>query len=486
MSNPPCSNTSRSISSLSARAAARRRSSGVIRVALDQATGPHCCLRPGHSPSAAARWSCRGEDARWVSRRPALAPDHHHHMSSLDAIRTDDEEDSSYEILEEGPASTVSRSWTAFEGREACWVVAKSATYRRRTSKEPHDIVKELRVLSKLSHQNIIPVLSSFKDDDAEMLTIYLPYIPHSLAQLLSSPAFSPYRLEPHVVLDPGKSERFITLARSVAFQVLGALEYLHAQHIAHRDVKPSNVLLTENGRVVLIDFGIAYEESTHGIAGDLWPEKADHMYFEVSTSAYRAPELLFGTRAYNAPAIDLWSFGAVLAEMFTALRAEYDDDDDDPEADALIAGAQPNSAPFITRPPGHGVPAEWYHDTLFNGRRGELGLAWSIFKIRGTPTDAPGSWPGFRALPGASSVDFTVVPRVPLAGFLPNLPPGPGGAGEDALDLIERLLEYPPEKRVSAGEARRHAWFTGTGDGKVLGPGDEMEALLSGMLSPA
>ncbi|KAF7302780.1 Lanosterol 14-alpha-demethylase [Mycena kentingensis (nom. inval.)] len=391
-------------------------------------------------------------------------------MSAL-AIRSVTD-DASYEILEEGPASTVSRSWTALEGLEPCWVVAKSATYRRRSSKEPHDIVKELRILSKLSHQNIVPVLSSCRDDDAEMLTIYMPYIPHSLSQLLSSPAFSPFRLEPNPVVDPRKSEQFMALAKSIAFQVLDALEYLHAQHIAHRDVKPANVLLTANGRVVLIDFGITYEASTHGITGDMWPEKPDNMYFEVSTSAYRAPELLFGTRAYTAPAIDLWSLGAVLAEMFTALRAEYDDDD--PKADALIAGAQPDSPPFISRSPAE--PVEWYHDTLFNGRRGEIGLAWSIFKIRGTPTDA--SWPGFCALPGASSVDFSVVPRVSLKGFLPNLP----AAGDDALNLLERLLEYSPEARMGAEQARRHAWFVGAE--QVLAPGEEMAALLSGMLS--
>ncbi|KAF7290133.1 Lanosterol 14-alpha-demethylase [Mycena kentingensis (nom. inval.)] len=373
-------------------------------------------------------------------------------MSALPIPNVTD--DASYEILEDGPASTVSRSWTALEGLEPCWVVAKSATYRRRSSKEPHDIVKELRILSKLSHQNIVPVLSSFKDTDAEMLTIYLSYIPHSLSQLLSSPAFSPFRLEAKPVLDASNSEKFVALAKSITFQALGALEYLHAQKIAHRDVKPANVLLTANGRVVLIDFGIAYEASTHGIAGDMWLEKAGHMYFEVSTSAYRAPELLFGTRAYNAPSIDLWSLGAVLAEMFTSLRAEYDNDE--PEAYALIAGAQPDSPPFISRSPAE--PVEWYHDTLFNGRRGEIGLAWSIFKIRGTPTDA--SWPGFHALPGAFSVDFSVVPRVSLKGFLPNLPP----AGDDALDLLERLLEYPPGARIGAEQARRHAWFVGGG----------------------
>nr|GAT51726.1 lanosterol 14-alpha-demethylase [Mycena chlorophos] len=357
------------------------------------------------------------------------------------------EGDPNYVIIEEGPASIVSRSWTAFEGREPDWIVAKSANYRRKFAKEPHDIVKELRILSKLTHKNIITVLSHFKDEEAFMLTIYLPYIPYSLARLLSEPTFSPF---PFPTTDPSPEQalRFTLLAKSIAFQTLQGLAFLHSQKIAHRDIKPANILLAADGRVVLIDFGIAYESSDAGFAGDMWPEKPDHMYFEVSTNAYRAPELLFGTRCYDAAAIDLWSFGTVFAEMFTTLRAEDEEADEEP-----VASAQANDPPFVHVP---SPSAEWYHDTLFNGRRGEIGLAWSIFKIRGTPT--PDSWSGFRELPGSSSVEFNVVPRVPLQDFFPNLPSSESDA---VLELLEGFLAYPPAQRLSASDAQRHAWLS-------------------------
>ncbi|KAJ7508421.1 kinase-like domain-containing protein [Mycena galericulata] len=359
-----------------------------------------------------------------------------------------------YHLIEEGPASTVSRTWTAFDGHEPQWIVAKSATIRKKSSKEPHDIVKELRILSKLSHINIIPVLSHFKDSAASMLTIYLPYVRFSLAQLLMSTSFSPFSST--LALDSIQETQMVLLAKSITFQTLCALSYLHdpVRQIAHRDLKPANILLTPQGRVIVIDFGIA-REATGGSRGDLWPEDPDRMYFEVSTGAYRAPELLFGTRVYDAAAIDLWSLGAVLAEMFSALRLCSDDDDIDEEP---VYSARAGDPPLIVPPRlrlGH-QETHWCRDTLFNGRRGEIGLAWSIFKIRGTPNNE--TWPAFRDLPGASSVEFTVVSSVPLVSFLPNLPSDSAGV----LDLIDRLLAYPPPERLRALDALNHEWFTG------------------------
>ena len=102
----------------------------------------------------------------------------------------------------------------------------------------------------------------------------------------------------------------------------------------------------------------------------------------------YRAPELLFGTRTYDPLAIDLWSLAATFAQFFTALRLS---DDDDTEINADLESAPPT--PFIV--PKHlrsSLGAQWTRESLFNGDMGEIGLAWSIFKIFGTPTAE--SWP--------------------------------------------------------------------------------------------
>jgi serine/threonine protein kinase len=104
----------------------------------------------------------------------------------------------------------------------------------------------------------------------------------------------------------------------------------------------------------------------------------------------YRAPELLFGTRSYDPFAIDLWSFGATFAEFFTPLRLLDSDISALDEENSDVEEFQPPRPFFVAR--NVGLDARWVRNTLFNSSRGELGLAWSIFRVRGTPT--PAIWP--------------------------------------------------------------------------------------------
>jgi serine/threonine protein kinase len=119
-----------------------------------------------------------------------------------------------------------------------------------------------------------------------------MPYIPLSLHELLVSPRFSPYAY----ALEDGSGvstneeiqSRFIIISRSIIAQICAALAYLHGHDIAHRDIKPHNVLLTVDGCVKLIDFGISYACNMNSdpeiTRGDLWPESRENMYFQVST----------------------------------------------------------------------------------------------------------------------------------------------------------------------------------------------------------
>jgi len=108
--------------------------------------------------------------------------------------------------------------------------------------------------------------------------------------------------------------------------------------------------------------------------------------------SPYRAPELLFSPMSYDALASDLWSMGATFAEFFTALRlrnANDRDDDSDTASDEDDYRLEPH---IMDKAKWEWSRLEWERYPLFDSRRGDIGLAWSIFKIRGSPTKE--NWP--------------------------------------------------------------------------------------------
>ena len=98
--------------------------------------------------------------------------------------------------------------------------------------------------------------------------------------------------------------------AEKIFRQLLEALAYAHRHGVLHRDVKPSNVLLSEDGLVKLSDFGLAtfVEGSDISASGTL-----------VGTPGYLAPELIQGQQA--SAAADLFSAGVVLYQMLTGIH---------------------------------------------------------------------------------------------------------------------------------------------------------------------
>ena len=94
-----------------------------------------------------------------------------------------------------------------------------------------------------------------------------------------------------------------------VARQVAAGLGKAHREGIVHRDVKPGNVFLTDDGHVKVLDFGIAK------VAGDATLTSPEHM---VGTIHYMAPEQMGGEADHRA---DLWALGVLLYEMLTGER---------------------------------------------------------------------------------------------------------------------------------------------------------------------
>ena len=91
--------------------------------------------------------------------------------------------------------------------------------------------------------------------------------------------------------------------------QILTGLSEMHSKSIWHRDVTPGNLLITEDGTVKFIDFGISKLAEL---------DKQQKHTKNVVTRNYRAPEIFFGDNKYSGEALDLWSAGCIFAELLT------------------------------------------------------------------------------------------------------------------------------------------------------------------------
>ncbi len=151
------------------------------------------------------------------------------------------------------------------------------ATHRQR-------FLREARTAAKLSHPNIVPTLHA--DEAGAYAYFTMPYIDgETLAERVHSRG------------SPAPRE-VLRLLRQVAW----ALAYAHAHGVVHRDIKPENILVERTtGRVLVNDFGIAFEAEASRLTGD------DHM---VGTAAFMSPEQILGRELDGRS--DLYSLGVV------------------------------------------------------------------------------------------------------------------------------------------------------------------------------
>ncbi len=153
---------------------------------------------------------------------------------------------------------------------------------------------EEARLLAGLSHPSLVPVYDAGTDEDDR---------PWVVMELVSGETLGDtIRRGP---LDP---VRGAVVGQAVA----EALAYVHGQGLVHRDVKPGNVLMGQDGRVRLTDFGIARLVDA---------AKVTATGMTVGTASYLAPEQVMGERV--TPMADVYALGLVLLECLTG-RREY------------------------------------------------------------------------------------------------------------------------------------------------------------------
>ncbi len=178
-------------------------------------------------------------------------------------------------------------------------------------------LTREFQTLASLRHPNIISVLDyGFDQDDR-------PYFTMALLE------------NPRTILQAGEGQPLLTRI-NLLIQMLQALAYLHRREIIHCDLKPDNALVTADGTVRVLDFGLAAHR------GDGGGDKV------AGTLAYIAPEVLMGA----APGVgaDLYAVGVIAYQLFVG-RHPFDLKDVTSLLQSIVS-KDPDLSPLIATEP--------------------------------------------------------------------------------------------------------------------------------------
>ena len=186
-------------------------------------------------------------------------------------------------------------------------------------------------------------------------------------------------------------------LYKSLLYQLLKGIHNIHKMKILHRDIKSENLLISKDNVLKITDFGLA---RGYGLP-------ITNFRNDVVSLWYRAPDILLGNEQYER-SVDMWSIGCIFGEMVTG--------------------------------------------SIFFKGFSENDQLRKIFEILGTPNE---KWYKFyMEYPGWEKQALTEV-SLPKKwkDVLPDL-------DDNGIDLISKLLELDPEKRILAPEALEHPFF--------------------------
>ena len=200
-----------------------------------------------------------------------------------------------YELREQvgsGDVGVVYRAYQPSVGREVAIKVIRPELVNQPSFVRGFE--SEARLVAQLEHPHLVPLYDYWRDPEGAYLVMRW-LRGGSLQRALER---GPWNLEP---------------AARLLSQIAGALAYAHRQGVVHRDVKPANVLLDDDGNAYLSDFGIAARLVDAENSGRL----------TTSSPAYVAPEEVVGRPL--TPRSDLYGLGLLTFELLTGQRPPMD-----------------------------------------------------------------------------------------------------------------------------------------------------------------
>ncbi|NJP27933.1 serine/threonine protein kinase [Microbispora sp. SCL1-1] len=384
-----------------------------------------------------------------------------------------------YELRTRIGRGTMGTVWRAYDrslGREiAVKEIRQDPSLSPRQRQELRErMMREGRMAARVSHPSVATIHDVIVSDGIPWIIMELVE-GRSLEQVIDEEGPLPPRL-----------------VAEIGYDLLGALRAAHAQDILHRDVKPANVLLTETGRVVLTDFGIAKALGDHALT---------QTGMVIGSPGYTAPERARGE--YTGPESDLWSLGATLYFAVEGRPAYERATVGETLAALMTEEADPPAQAGALRPVLDGLLVKDHTARLTPERAAAM-----LRLIADTPT---GSIP---AVPPAPARDATarpdgnasaarpaggnvpedddddanrtmVVPRPTAAPRLPAPPPGGarnGTTGNTAAKPVGRP-EHAPERVSGAASGAYSGGTSGSASGSASGGGDRHSTTVPGRL---
>ena len=253
----------------------------------------------------------------------------------------------------------------------------------------PITALREIMLMKKCHHDNILEILEIVtskiytKNTKKEEVYLVFEYMEHDLSGL----SLAKYKFN-------------LPQIKYIMYQLLKGVQYLHNNNIIHRDIKCANILINNNGKIKLGDFGLART---------IIPNNNKKYTYKVVTLWFRAPELLLGETQYTT-AIDVWSCGCVLGELLTGI------------------------CPFQAKD--------------------ELGLFEKICEKCGTPNEL--IWPGVTKLPLWNKL----CPKSSFPNSFKEHYKNFNNIDDTVMDLFTKMLQLNPKKRITIDEALKHPFF--------------------------